>query len=155
MHRTIADKTGVLHTYRAREAQSENLEFGNQIRQKIETVTRQEQSIERAFISSTQVLSFIQGVESLAQNHALEITIEKVEQGTSESLEQQKKSITPVTFMIQVIGPYENISFFLKETLFSEKKLGIGQLHLFRSDSESGNEYTARIQLQGLILSHE
>ncbi len=132
-----------------------SFEFGSDIRLAMEKIQSSKVVIENSFISSNQVLDFIRSLEESGQGNGLEITIEKVERGANEKLTVGNQSTSLATFTIQVKGPYDSVMTYTDALLKNQKKLSMTHISFYRNETEAGIEYTARMRLNGIILSYE
>lgn len=132
-----------------------SFEFGKDLRLAAEKVENAKYVIENSFISSNEVLDFIRSLEGAAAQNGLDITIEKVERSPEEKVSTGNQSVSVATFTIQLKGSYDSIVLYTGSLLKNDKKMSLTQISLYRNESEKGVEYTARMKLNGIILSHE
>lgn len=148
----IESKSEVVRVQRAKESQSKNFEFGNQLRENLRNLSEQETRIQRTFIGAANVIDFIQTLEETASQNGLEITIDKVEEGEAQLLAGSIGKTIPVTFTIQTEGSYGQTRSFIDQVLDLEKRLGVSQLNLYRIE---GGGYDAHMTVTGILLSYE
>jgi hypothetical protein len=148
----IEEKSEVVRVHKAQELRDKNLEFGNQLRSNLKTLSEQEAIIQSTFISETNMVGFIQTLESSARLYGLEITIANVDQGDVQALSSGTGKTIPVTFTLQTKGSYAQTQLFIDELLRLEKRLVLSQLSIYKGEE---GEYTARMIVEGIILSYE
>ncbi len=148
----IEAKSAIVQVQRAKEEQNKNFEFGNHLRENLRILSEQEARIRSTFIGETNVIGFIQTLESTANQNGLKISIDKVEQGEAQLLAGSIGKTVPVTFAVQAEGSYGQIRSFIDQMLNLEKRLGLSQVSVYRT-GDAG--YTARMTVTGIILSYE
>lgn len=154
LEKGILFKIETIKAHHLKEKENKNLEFGNQIRINAEMLDQQEQAIKKVFFASNEIVGFITELESVGKNLGLGSTIEKVEYGTSESLEN-KYSIKSVSFDVQLVGSYVQIKSFMNFVTQSEKILNIKEFNIYKNEEKDIQTYTAKIIMNGIILSYE
>lgn len=153
--RIMNEKTEEVKLQFVENSKVENFDFGNQLRENIQKLTKQEARIKSSFISSTKVLEFIQSIETLAGLKNLTISIDKVERGADKRLNKAGASVSDVTFTLQTRGTYEQTLSFVEDLLGYDEHLLVSQFNLYRVNTDGYIEYTSRIILTGKILSYE
>jgi Tfp pilus assembly protein PilO len=154
LEKEILSKIETIKEYYLKEKKNKNIEFGNQLRINGELLDGQEEAIKKVFFTSNEIVGFITELESSGKNIGLDATIEKVEYGTSESFEN-KYSIQPVSFSVQLVGSYSQIKSFIDFVTRSEKTLVIKEFSIYQNGETSAQNYTAKIIINGTILSYE
>lgn len=151
LHSAIKVKMADVQAYRVKEMQNRNLDFGNSLRENMRTLVSQESRIKGAFIPSTGMVEFIRTLENLAEQNGLEIVISSVEQGEPQALVEGSGKTSPVTFNIQVEGPYAQTVLFMDQVTRLEQKLSITNVSIYKV----GQDYAAKAAIAGIILSYE
>lgn len=147
----IGEKTEVVRAQKSKEIQNESLEYGNQLRTNMEELVRLESAIQNVFIKESELVTFIQTLETMGNRHELEVSIEKVDQSDPQPLSDGRGKTVPITFTIQAVGSYADTSAFVSEMLGSEKTLTLKQVSVFADE----DGYRTRMIVSGTLLSYE
>jgi Tfp pilus assembly protein PilO len=154
VEKDILSKIETIKDYYLKEKQNKNIEFGNQLRINGEVLDQQEEAIKKVFFSSNEIVGFITELESVGKNLGLESIIEKVDYGTLEPLEN-KYSVQPVSFSVQLTGSYSQIKSFIGFVTRLEKTLVIKEFNIYQNGEMNTQTYAAKIIINGTILSYE
>lgn len=153
--RTMEQEIDLVKGWSAKDNQNRNFEFGNQLRDNLSELLVQEAIIKNSFISSTNVLGFIQGIEDAARQRGLQITIDKVENKKDISLDAAGMTLNDSEFTLQVKGSYDQVLLFIDDLVKNDKKLSLNQVNMYRNNNEGIVQYTTQIKLTGIMLSYE
>lgn len=151
MRAEILNKTELIKSHKLEEKQNRNFEFGNQLKKNGEILNTQEQLIKKVFLKSSEIVNFITYLESVGKDLGVEVTVEKIDYGTTESVENSY-TIQPANFNVTLIGSYSQIKTFLGTVTNSDKILVTKEIKLYKS-GEALSEYTARVIIEGIILT--
>lgn len=148
-------KIALVQQYHVQQQQNSNLELGRSLQLKSITLQGQENKIKKIFLTQNTLVSFVQKIERIAQDNALEITTEKIERdamipaGAGQSIER-------IGFSININGEYKEIKDFVEQVQDLETLTTVQDIRLYKSASENSDTiYNARIILSGTILSYE
>jgi Tfp pilus assembly protein PilO len=150
MRKEIGQKIEVVQGHHLKEKENKNFEFGNQLKINGELLKTQEQTLKNVFLDAAEIVGFITNLESTGKTLGLDIVVEKVDYGTPESVESTY-TVQPVSFNVQIDGPYAQIKTFLDTIKQSKKILTTKEIKLYKSGSLA-TQYTARVIIEGTIL---
>ncbi len=150
---SIDKKINVVSEYRLKEIKNQSLETSSKVQEKINILNEQEDVIKRSFLNPDNVVNFVQSLESNALGMGLDLSVEKIDYGVPEIIEQ-KYNIKPIIFNLQIKGSFTNIESFLDYLKNSEDNLSIREYKIYKNSGDD-QEYSSRIIISGIILSYE
>jgi len=151
-HSGIYSKIEIVKAYYAKQKKEQMLQPTIKVKASLESLSYQEQLIKKTFLSSTAMVDFITKLESLAQTNSLNISVQKIEYGTSEVLEE-KYTMQSVSFALELQGNFNDINSFVTQLTTSKEVLVIKEFKLYKIGDMGSNTYTARIIIEGKTLT--
>lgn len=155
MHFQMEKKIGVIQNYHIEEKLNSSLELGRNLQEKVEKLNKQKEVITKVFLSEDILISFIQKTESIGQNNNLEISIETIKRGETNSF-GEGKTTQSVDFFINIKGEYVDIKNFIEETQSLETIINVSDIRIYKTFQEDlGEFYSAIVVLSGNILTYD